>query len=214
MFRSNIAVNSRGRPRSTNSQNRRIIKQMMYNNHTVQTQQTTDIIKNTNNGAVGNNNYQYSSTVTTYKTKEQIEAQELGLTAYSIKHGDVMLLGDIEYMLPMYRHDIDPNLHNVVFNNVFEGIKCDKIGYIYSQKKKQFMIIGLNDDYSSCILFKANNFKDLPNSENIDLQLLHPNIEIKENSNRLLISVYNKIPIYDLTSNPIMTYDISEIFKK
>ncbi len=41
---------------------------------------------------------------------------------------------------------------------------------------------------------------------------MYPNMDISENSNRLLNSVYEQI--YDLTSDPLHLYKTSELFKK
>lgn len=187
----NIAVSRRGNMRSPQAQNRRIVKTMMYDNKTHKTKEVSNEI---------------------YITKKQAEAQELGFLGYSLKYGNVMLIGNIEDILPDYKDD---QYNNVIRNNVFEGIKADKLGIVYSPKKKQFMIIGLNDDYSSSILFKNEDINQLPNIENIDLDNIeYTNLQIIENANRLLNSVYNRIDILDLTSNPILVYDVKEIFKK
>lgn len=168
---------------------------------------------------VSGNNYQRRSsncsvTESVYITKKQADVMDLGFTGYSLKYGDVMIIGDINYMLPDYRHDIEPDNHNIIRNDVFEGIKCDKVCLIYSPKLKKFVYLTLNDDYSIGILFKSDNYHSLPNVDNIDLDNLHPNIEVKENANRLLNSIYNRIDIADLTSNPILFYRVGEIFKR
>ena len=190
-------MTSRGRTRSPVSQNKRILREMTY--------------KNVNGARIPTGKYQ--ETVVTV-TKKQLEAEQLGFTAWSLKHQDIMILGDIEYMLPQYKHDINPDTHNIVRNDMFEGIKADKIGLVYSPKLKKFLYLGLNDDYTISILFESADYKELPNSEYIDLDNLHPNVQIIENANRLLSAVYNVYEVYSFTSNPITIYKINEVFKR
>lgn len=189
----NIAISRRGNVRSPQTQNRRIIKTMMYDNKTKTNKLMDQEI---------------------YTTKKQQEAIDLGFTGYSLKYQDIMIVGDIFDMLPEYKHDIDPNAHNIIRNDIFEGILCDKVALIYSPKLKKFMYIALNDNYSMAILFKETNFKDLPYIERFDLDNLHPNLQIIYNVNRSLVSVYYHSVIEDMTNNPILNYNILEVFKK
>lgn len=183
-----IAVTARGNKRSYQGQNRRIMQSVVYDNRTGKTKPVTEEI---------------------YVTKQQAEAQDLGLTGYSLKYGDILILGDIEHIIPNWKHDIHPDIHNLVSNGVFEGIRADKIGIIYSHKLKKFLTLALNDDYSIYILFKSDQ---TPN--NIDLELLSPFLEIKENANRLLYAIYYNSEILDLCQNPILNFRITEVFRK
>lgn len=185
-----IAINSRGRMRSTRSQNRRIVKTMMYDNKTKQNKEVEQEI---------------------YVTKQQSDAMDLGFTGYSLKHQDILILGDPEDILPIEFLDD----HFVVRNHVFSNIKCHKVGLFYSLKRKLFMILGfVNDEPLITVLFKSQNYHDL--SHKVDLDNLFPTIEIKENVNRLICSIYNTKDheILDLTDNPVIHYGINEIFKK
>ena len=189
-------MNSRGNTRSYRSQNRRIVRELTYT-------------KNVNGAQIA----QYKD-VEVNVTKKQAEAIDLGFTGYTIKYFDMMIIGDIEYMLPQYKHDIDPNSHNIIRNDMFEGIKADKIGLVYASRLKKFLYLGLNDDYSISILFESANYHDLPNVENIDIDNLHPNVEILTNINKVLTSVYNIYEVYSFVSNPLVIYKITELFKR
>lgn len=179
-----IAVNSRGNRRSYQGQNRRIIQSMIYDDRTQSNKYVEQEV---------------------YLTKKQAEAIDLGFTAYSIKYGDIMLIADPRYMLPI--ENIQD--HHIVKNKVFENIRADKIALIYSPKWKQFLFVVLNNDYSIYVLERLDQ---CPN--HIDLDNLHPNIEIKEHSNRLIVSVYYESEVLDLTYNPVLNYGIMEVFKK
>lgn len=143
-------------------------------------------------------------------TKREQDKYNLGFTGYSLKYGNVMIVGDIETMLPQYQHDIDPDNHNLLNNGVFEGVNCDRVALIYSPKMKSFMYLGLNDDYSMSILFKADHPDSLPNP--IDIENMHTEWQILENAGTLLNATYKHVA--DLTANPIIFYRISEVFRK
>lgn len=185
-----IAVTSRGNKRSYQGQNRRIVQSMMYDNRTKTQKPVTEEV---------------------YVTKKQAEAMDLGFTGYSLKYGNMMLIGDIDAMLPDCRFE-HAQYNNLLTNGVFEGIGADKIGLVYSPKFKKFLYLALNDNYTIGILFKNENYNELPNVPDIDN--LDPRIEIRENANRLLYTVFYESEILDLTSNPIMHYGINEVFTK
>lgn len=156
--------------------------------------------------------YDSNTNTTVELNRKQIEAQQLGFTGYSLKYGDVMVTGNIEDMIPNYQYDIDPDNHNLVTNGVFEGVRCDKVGLIYAPKLKKFIYLALNDDYTCFILFQSDNIHTLPNTENIDMDNLNVRLDILENANRMLSSVYQYV--HDLTNNPILLYKVNEVFKK
>jgi len=186
----------RGNTRSVLGQNKRMLREMTY--------------KNVNGARIANGYQDIEVTV----TKKQAEILDLGFTGHCIKNGDMMILGDASDMLPNYQHDIDPDAHNIIRNDVFEGIKADKIGLVYSPKLKQFLYLGLNDDYTISILFKSDNYHDLPNTENIDIDNLHPNMQVIPNINTMLNTVYNVYEVYDFCQNPLIIYKINEVFRK
>lgn len=188
-----MGVNRRGRFRGTASQNRRIVTDMMYDNARAADSANT------------------SSAVTQYieqPTKKQIEAQELGLLGYSLKYGDVMLVLDIEDILP----ELIMAEHNLITNGVFDNINIDKLGIIYSPKKKMYYYLALCDNYQCHIIFKSQNVHDLPNIGNLNMDILPLNTHIVENANRLMNSVYTTVS--DLTYNPIIFYTTNELFRK
>jgi len=158
-----------------------------------------------NNGAQGGGN-------TVYISKKEQEKIDLGFTGYSLKYGNVMIVGNLEDMLPQFQYDIDPDNHTLLNNGIFEGIRCDKIALVYSPKLKKFVYLALNDNYECYILFKSDNYYDLPNISDIELDNLHPNFQIVENVNVLLNTVYKYI--HDLTSNPLLQYKVAEVFKR
>lgn len=145
-------------------------------------------------------------------SKHQIDANKLGMTGYSLKYDDIMILGEIEYILPDYQHDIDPDIHNLIRNDIFEGIRCDKVGLVYSSKLRKFMYLAVNDNYSVAILFKSNNYHDLPNIDYIDLDNLHPSVQIIENASRSLVSVFQNSMVEDFTIDPPLRYRITRCF--
>lgn len=178
-----IAINRRGKMRSPRSQNRRIVKTMMYNNNARYNDNYDDDI-------VTNNEYMPS------------------FTEYAIINHDCMIVGDIIDMLPNYLM----SEHYLISNNTFENIKCEKVGLVYSPKLKKYLYLALNNDYSCFILFMENNYNDLPNIENIDIDFLKSSCQIIWNINRLMNSVYKEIWL--MTHNPILKYKVSEIFKR
>lgn len=177
---------SRGNKRSYASMNRRMLRSMTYDNTTHRYKEVEEEV---------------------YVTKKQAEAIDLGFLGYSLKYGDVIIIGDPSDMLPLqYVED-----HNIVRNHVFTNIKADKIGLMYSSKLKQFLYLVLNDDYTIAIL---DRFDQPPINEKIDLENLHPRIELKERANRILLSVYYHSEVLDLTQNPIIHFKSTEVFKR
>jgi hypothetical protein len=145
-------------------------------------------------------------------TKKEQEKIDLGFTGYSIKYGNIAIVGNIETMLPQFQHDIDADNHNLLNNGIFEGIRCDKIALIWSPKLKKFMYIALNDNYECYILFKSDNYHSLPNIADIELDNMNPSFQLVENINTLMNTVYKFI--HDLTANPIIQYKTLEVFKR
>ena len=127
---------------------------------------------------------------------------------YVLMNGDVMIIGNIEDMLLQFKHRKD----GYISNNVFKVIRADKIGLFYCIRRKLFMWLAINDDFTIYILFKDKELRHLPNT--IDFNIESPKYQIIENANRLIWSVYNKNDILDLTTNPIIMYKVGEIFKK
>lgn len=179
----NIAISRRGNIRSPQAQNRRIIKTMIQDNNT--------------------NNYKpvYIERVVTAK---QAEAIDLGLTKWSLKYQDVMILLDPKDILPKEYIQND----KVVTNKVFNGIRCEKVGIVWSRKLKKFMYLAVNSNYTCYILFMDY----LPNFDNIDLNRLPSSAEIIERVNWRMLSVFRYI--HDLTVNPIFQMTSNEVFKK
>jgi hypothetical protein len=186
------AINRRGRSRSIKGQNRRLVSDMMYDN------------------ARFNDSKNALSTVTYIEqpTKKQIEAQELGFLGYSLKYGDCMLVLDIEDIIP----EMLLGASNLITNGVFDNIRCDKVGIVWSPKRKMFMMLALNADYTCFVLFESANLYELPHIIDLNMDILPVNAQILENINRLMNSVYELV--HNMTSNPIMVYKIGEIFKR
>ena len=185
---SSLAVNRRGKSRSMRSQNKMIVRQMGYN-------------QQSNPYAVQTVEYVEAP------TKKQLEAQQLGFTGYSIKNGDLFIALDVQDILPEYVMGES----NLITNGIFENIKVDKIALIYSPKKKMFMYLAINADFSCYVLFESPNFHDLPNISKIDIDILPVNAQVIPNANRLLNSVYHYI--HNLCSNPILVFRVNELFK-
>ena len=127
---------------------------------------------------------------------------------YALINGDLMVLGEIEDMLPNYGH----RKAGHVKNDVFPFIRCDKVGLFYSSKRRMFYWLAVNDNYTLNILFKGKELKYLPNTSNINIE--SGKYQIIENANRLICSVYNRNEILDLSSNPTLSFQTHEIFKK
>ena len=77
-----------------------------------------------------------------------------------------------------------------------------------------YYYLAMNDNYTCYILFKGKELKDLPDalSTKIDLEHINPNFVVSENANRLMNCVYSEV--WDCTSNPVMIYKTSELFRK
>lgn len=129
---------------------------------------------------------------------------------YALTVGDRMIVGDIVDMLP--DHLNKPHKHNLMHNEIFKNIIVEKVGLIYSPKKKLFMWIGLNDNNTGFILYKDAKLSNLPNIKNIDIEKLKGSMQVIENINRLITSVY--LYLDDLCYNPVCRYKITELFKR
>jgi len=132
---------------------------------------------------------------------------------YCLIDKDMVVLMDPEDIIPQYMHK-DPS--RTVYNHIFpnQKIQCDKVGLIYSQKKKIYYYLAMNDNYTCYILFKGKELRELPEalSTKIDLEHINPNFVVSENANRLMCCVYDEV--VDCTANPLMIYKTSELFRK
>lgn len=179
------AISRRGKMRSPQARNRRLLRNSMYN------------------GAQRN-------TVTTYNdNNDYIETPTMSFTEYVLRHADIAIVFNPDDIIPeLVQHD-----HNIVGNGVFDGIRCDKLCLVYSAKKKTFYYLAINDDYTCYILFKSKDTMIyLPNINNVDVDILPVNAVIVENNNRLMVSIFDQI--IDLTYNPLMVFKTSEIFRR
>ena len=123
---------------------------------------------------------------------------------YSLTEADLLFMMDTENIYPEYNSGIKLNLFPSL------NIRCDKIALIYAKKKKLFMMLGLNDNYTGFVLYKDKDVYKLPNVFKFDLDI--ENFHVNENSNRLMNSLIDKFP--DCTSNPIHIYKTNELFSK
>jgi hypothetical protein len=187
------AINRRGRTRSIKGQNRRLVTNMMYDNA---------------RAADSNNRAMSTVTYIDQPTKKQQEALDLGFLGYSLKYGDIMLVLDIEDIIP----EMLMGASNLITNGVFDNIRCDKVGIVWSPKQKTFMMLALNANYTCFVLFESKNLYELPHVIDLNMDILPVNAQILENINRLMNSVYELV--HNMTSNPIMVYKIGEIFKR
>ena len=186
-----MGVNRRGRMRGVQSQSRRIVTDMMYDD------------ARAHDAAAALSTVQYIE----QPTKKQIEAQELGFLGYSLKYGDCMLVLDIEDIIP----EMLMGASNLITNGVFDNIRCDKIGIVWSPKRKMFLMLAINADYTCFVLFESANLYDLPHVADLNMDILPVNSQILEKINRLMCSVYTLV--HNITTNPILVYKITEIFK-
>ena len=133
--------------------------------------------------------------------------QPLDFTTFSLVNGDVMILYQIEDIIPEYEQQ-----KGTITNNVFDNIRVDRLGLFYSKKLKQFLYLAVNDNYECYILFKGYTLAELPNGNDINIENLPVSIEIMEIANRKMYATYKYI--HDLTTNPIFMMTVSEVFKK
>jgi hypothetical protein len=185
------AINRRGRSRSICGQNRRLVTDMMYDQARLK-------------DSMNSNTVEYID----QPTKKQQEALDLGFLGYSLKYGDCMLVLDIEDIIP----EMLMGTNNLITNGVFDNIRCDKVGIVWSPKRKMFTMLALNSDYTCFVLFESANLYELPHIIDLNMDILPVNAQILENINRLMNSVYELV--HNMTSNPIMVYKIGEIFKR
>ncbi len=145
-------------------------------------------------------NFGNSYTPRPKKVKEPKSLLELTLV-----DNDTMLIMDIDDIIYEYSNLCGDNtVHTDKFYTA--RILCQRVGLIYSQKKKWFMILALNDN-NCYVLFENKELQKLPG---INATLLkHKKLE---KSNRLMNSVYDEIT--DVTTNPIHLYRTSELFRK
>lgn len=132
---------------------------------------------------------------------------EQDLTTWALINRDIMILYEIEDIIPERMQEL-----GTITNDVFDNIKCDKIGVFYSKKLKQFLYLALNDNYECYILFKGYSLQELPNGNDINIENLPVSTEIMEIANRKMYSTYKYV--HDLTGNPIFQLTINEVFKK
>ena len=189
---SRMAVNRRGRMRGINSQNRRIVTDMMYDNAR----------------AADSNRALSTVQYIEQPTKKQQEALDLGFLGYSLKYGDIGIVLDPSDIFPELIQEND----HIIGNGIFDGINVDKIAITYSPKKKMFYYLAINANYTCYILFESKNVYDLPYIDRIDLDILPVNAQILENWNRLINSVYELV--HNLCHNPILVFKVNEIFKR
>lgn len=145
------------------------------------------------------------------KPKKQTE--QLTLLEHSLKYGDIMICGTIEQMLNDYMGSA-PNLIN---NGVFNNIECDRVGLFYSPKMKEYMYLAINHNFTCSILWKSANLYDLPNLDKSNNDQLGEMVEfngaeILQVANRKLWSVFKYVHL--LTTNPLLIYSVTEVFKK
>lgn len=129
------------------------------------------------------------------------------LTTWALINRDIMILYEIEDIIPEYEYN-----RGQITNNVFDNIRVDKLGVFYSKKLKQFLYLALNDNYECYILFKGYTLQELPNGNDINIENLPVSTEIMEIANRKMYATYKYI--HDLCSNPIYQMTINEVFKK
>ncbi len=138
------------------------------------------------------------------------------LLEHALKDLDMMILMDIQDIIPQYWNKDGPN--PTAFNNVFpnQKIVCDKVCLIYSPKKKMYYYLAINDNSTQAYaLFEGKELKDLPNAvstDKIDFNNINPNFVINEKANRLINSVIDQV--VDITTNPLHLYKTSELFRK
>lgn len=99
----------------------------------------------------------------------------------------------------------DGTVHNEKFYTM--RIPCEKVGLIYSQRKKWFMILALNDFKGCYVLFENKELEKLPNISPILLE--HNKVE---KANHVMNAAYDEI--IDVTTNPYQIYKTSELFRK
>lgn len=129
------------------------------------------------------------------------------LTTWALVNRDIMILYEIEDIIPEYQQEL-----GTITNNVFDNIRVDKLGVFYSKKLKQFLYLAINDNYECYILFKGYSLQELPNGNDINIENLPVSTEIMEIANRKMYSTYKYV--HDLCSNPIYQMTINEVFKK
>lgn len=143
--------------------------------------------------------------------------QKKSFLEYVLQDSDIMICCDPDYILPSVYLWSKYMVKNDVFNTPNQKISADKIGIIWSQRKKMYMMIAINDNSDRLfILFKNKELRFLPNVESrlsnlekVDTVNIYQTVE---NSNRMMNVVFNEV--YDLTSNPVMIYKVSELFRK
>ena len=75
-------------------------------------------------------------------------------------------------------------------------------------------MLAINNDYSSYILFEAAKLKDLPVDKLYSDPLITDKYKMIEKSNRMIIGVLRYDPIWNLTTNPIISFRPTELFRK
>ena len=126
---------------------------------------------------------------------------------YSLVNGNIIIVLNVEDILREYELE-----QGYLTNNVFDNIRCEKVGIVYSPKLKMFLYLALNNDPIAGIMFKSKDLSELPNIDRIDLKLLPIDSHIVENANRLMISNFSEI--VDLCHNPVLIYKVGELFKR
>ena len=212
---SSIAISRRGKMRSPQAQNRRIIQNMRRDNYNTTASSTVQQPRY---------KQRYSKQVTQepksrldimndllVSTNENVrsEIMQFDFLEYSLLNADIMIVLNIEDILREYELE-----QGYLTNNVFDNIQCEKVGIVYSPKKKMFLYIAFNSYTSTTchIIFKSKNLNELPNIDRIDLKLLPIDSNLVENANRLMVSSFDQV--FDLCHNPILGYGINEIFRK
>lgn len=129
-----------------------------------------------------------------------------------IKENDTMLMFETDDIIPSKYRWSSTKVRNDLFNDYNQKINCGRVILIYSPKKKLYLFMAINEDYTSYILFKAKSLKDLP------VEKLYNSVGEKyktiEQSNLKMIGILRYEPVWDLTLNPVILYKPTELFRK
>ena len=143
-----------------------------------------------------------------YGSNNKKVKEPISFLQYTLTEGDTMIIADPVNIIPSWTVQQPNQVKNDRFPN--RQVKADKIALIYSQKKKLFMYITICDDSRTCaILFKNKDLYQLPD---IHIAENNHNYHLAENSNRLMNCIIEDL--WDITSNPVLLYKTSELFRK
>ena len=209
--------------RSPQAQNRRILKTMSRDNNYYNTGSSSTVQRTKQPRIKKQSGYSYKQQSQQQPQKSRLdimndllvstndnirsEIMKYDFLEYSLVNGNIIIVLNVEDILREYELE-----QGYLTNNIFDNIRCEKVGIVYSPKLKMFLYLALNNDPIAGIMFKSKDLSELPNIDRIDLKLLPIDSHIVENANRLMISNFSEI--VDLCHNPVLIYKVGELFKR